>query len=214
MTTAFVACSRSLLAVSRRRWRPRHWPSAWPPLGDGTLRLSFAARPGVCGNGQQQHFDRRLGRRVGGRLRAWPVRVSLRVQDGAVAEAHTYVGGRWRSGRAGRPTWARCRRASAAAISSRSPSAVPEAEEELITAATLADSAVIWPRADRARAEHGLGADGHPPARHLLARPGGRQAATRGPRFASRAMEPATWSCGSRRCSRCRSGRKTRAFRS
>ncbi|HUR96178.1 MAG TPA: HEAT repeat domain-containing protein [Gemmatimonadales bacterium] len=116
-------------------------------LGEGTLRLSFAARPGVCGNGgrsitivndddsDEWESDCRPG----------PVRVSMRVHGGVVADAHTYVGGRWRSseGRAADLGTLPANRAAtellALAAASRGDS------EELITAATLADSAVVWP---------------------------------------------------------------------
>ena len=66
-------------------------------LGDGTLRLSFAARAGVCGNGGHSisinHDD---DDEWESDCAPGPVRVSLRVRGGRVADAHTYVGGRWR----------------------------------------------------------------------------------------------------------------------
>jgi len=117
-------------------------------LGEGSLRLSFAARDGVCGNGGHSitivsHDDERD---------EWesdcargPVRVSLRVRGGRVEEAHTYVGGRWRAadGRTtdlGKlPAGQTASDLLALAEQSRSDA------EQLITAATLADSAVVWP---------------------------------------------------------------------
>jgi hypothetical protein len=75
-------------------------------LGEGTVRITYASRDGVCGNGGGAiSFD-------GGN--AWhshhwsdddwerdcdqgPVRVSLRVRDGDVVRIKTRVGGRWRS---------------------------------------------------------------------------------------------------------------------
>src|SRR5882724_5176416 len=65
--------------------------------GDGTLRFSFAAREGVCGNGTNGiSISERNDEWEGGCERG-PVRVSLHVRGGRVAEANTYVGGRWRS---------------------------------------------------------------------------------------------------------------------
>jgi hypothetical protein len=116
-------------------------------LRDGTLRLSFAARLGVCGNGghsitivshdedSEWESDCRPG----------PVRVSLRVRGGRVAGAHTYVGGRWRppEGKTTDLGLVPARQAAAELL------ALVEQHradaEELVTAATLADSAVVWP---------------------------------------------------------------------
>src|SRR4051812_4750344 len=66
-------------------------------LGEGTLRLSFAARPGVCGNGGHSITvvnDDESSECASG-CAPGPVRVSLRVRGGRVAAAQTYVGGRW-----------------------------------------------------------------------------------------------------------------------
>jgi len=84
---------------------------------DGVVRLSFAARPGVCGNGRNViAFDCAGGRcgrwgSGGGRTITFdgdfdrdeveydcepgPVRVSLTVRTGRVRSLRTYVGGRW-----------------------------------------------------------------------------------------------------------------------
>jgi hypothetical protein len=116
-------------------------------LRDGTLRLSFAARPGVCGNGghsitiashdedSEWESDCTPG----------PVRVSLRVRGGRVADAHTYVGGRWRppEGKTTDLGQVPARQAAAdllALVEQHRADA-----EELVTAATLADSADVWP---------------------------------------------------------------------
>ena len=72
--------------------------------GDGTVRLRFASRPGVCGDGRgsigtggntimrQYSSDSDYGH-----SREWcvpgPVRVALTVRDGAVNRARVYVGG-------------------------------------------------------------------------------------------------------------------------
>lgn len=79
---------------------------------DGIVHLTFAARPGICGNGRgsvsMDCDDGNCGRytvNVGNR--DWseveydcdpgPVRVSLRVSGGKVTSLRTYVGGRWRA---------------------------------------------------------------------------------------------------------------------
>ena len=62
---------------------------------DGTVRLSFAARPGVCGQGSGGivigHSSREWQPDCGARL----VRVALRINDHRVKSVRTYVGGRW-----------------------------------------------------------------------------------------------------------------------
>lgn len=78
---------------------------------DGIARLSFAARPGVCGNGRNvialecsggmcgRHtitFDGGYeGDEVEYDCEPGPVRVSITVRSGRVASLRTYVGGRW-----------------------------------------------------------------------------------------------------------------------
>lgn len=115
--------------------------------GDGPVRLSFAARPGVCGTGSS------ITIRDGDEEDDWesdcrpgPVRVSLRMQGGRVIGAETRVGGRWRQGAAGTDL-GQVPAAEAAALMLEL--ARRTAEDDgggLVTAATLADSIVIWPR--------------------------------------------------------------------
>src|SRR5438876_974465 len=82
---------------------------------DGTVRLSFAARPGVCGDGQSviafECAGGKCGRGRWGRTitvdrgfdddeveydcEPGPVRVSLRVRTGRVQSLRTYVAVRW-----------------------------------------------------------------------------------------------------------------------
>lgn len=62
---------------------------------EGTVRLSFAARPGVCGdwgNGISTRQDTHEWRAECPRR---PVRVALRVRDHRVYSVRTYVGGEW-----------------------------------------------------------------------------------------------------------------------
>ena len=113
-------------------------------LGDGSLRLSFAAREGVCGSSHgisiSTHSDEWVGDCEHG-----PVRVSLRIRSGRLTEAHTYVGGRWRAPEAHTTDLGMLPAPAAAsdllALAERS-----EVDaDDLITAATLADSATVWP---------------------------------------------------------------------
>ncbi|MBX9928663.1 MAG: hypothetical protein K2X99_07080 [Gemmatimonadaceae bacterium] len=71
--------------------------------GTGTVRLEYAARAGVCGNGRG--FISAGGRRVvhGAGRDEWeddcepgPVRLAIDVSGGEVTAIRAYVGGRWR----------------------------------------------------------------------------------------------------------------------
>lgn len=116
--------------------------------GEGTVRLSFAARAGVCsqrpGSITILHDDEEWE----SDCERGPVRVSLRLQGGRVTGAETYVGGRWRSGR-GRVTdlgVVPAREAADLLLALAPQVGDDEDGGELVTAATLADSAVVWPQ--------------------------------------------------------------------
>jgi hypothetical protein len=114
--------------------------------GDGPVHLSFAARPGVCGSGghgisiskpdtdDEWESDCERG----------PVRVSLRMRGGHIASAEMWVGGRWRAGNPATDLGSVSAPAAAALLLDLAPTA-GGAGEELVSAATLADSAVVWP---------------------------------------------------------------------
>lgn len=110
----------------------------------GTVYLSFAARPGVCGAGQH-------GISIADESEEWeavcedqPVRVALRVKDHRVVGLRTYVGGRWRAGTpvtdlgsVGSPE--------AAAYFLTLAGRAGELTGDPLLPATLADSVTIWP---------------------------------------------------------------------
>ncbi len=69
-------------------------------VGTGTVRLSYPAKEGVCGNGQSGNISYR---RDSQRASEWenecepgPVRLALDVQNRRVTRVRAYVGGRWR----------------------------------------------------------------------------------------------------------------------
>lgn len=85
---------------------------------DGVVRFSYAARPGVYGNGRNIiSWDCQGGRCKSQQIQGnysdvdsddWasvcdsgPVRIALTVRDGAVTELRAYVGGEWRQSAAG-----------------------------------------------------------------------------------------------------------------
>ncbi len=117
--------------------------------GDGTVRLSFAAREGVCsrGPGSITIMDDDDDEEWESDCERGPVRVSLRMQSGRVAESETYLGGRWRAGR-DRVTDLGLVPAQEAAdlLLALAPEVGEDDGGELVTAATLADSVVVWPQ--------------------------------------------------------------------
>ncbi|HEU5040384.1 MAG TPA: HEAT repeat domain-containing protein [Gemmatimonadales bacterium] len=118
--------------------------------GDGALRLSFASRPGVCGSGSSitviDHDDNDRDSEWEGDCERGPVRVSFRVQGGRVTAAETRVGGRWRDSAAGGTDLGLAPAKEAAALLlDLARGAGDEEGGDLISAATLADSAVVWP---------------------------------------------------------------------
>ena len=167
-------------------------------LGDGTLRLSFAARAGVCGSGGHNitissHDE---GDEWESDCTPGPVRVSLRVRGGRVADAHTYVGGRWRPPEGKTTDLGQLpARQTAADLLALVEQHRADAEE-LVTAATLADSAVVWPALLRIARRAELPIETR------------RQAV-----FWLRPTAAGSSRCGNRRCSRCRSGRRMKACR-
>ena len=134
---------------------------------DGTVRFSYAARPGVYGNGRNIiMWD---CARAGGRCRSqhvdgdwsdrdeseWasacdsgPVRVALTVRQGAVTELRAYVGGEWRAGLGGTDLGTVGAREAAAYLVSvaGNPATATRAAEHAFFPAMLADSveATMW----------------------------------------------------------------------
>ncbi len=62
---------------------------------EGTVRLNFAARPGVCGDWEGEITMRQDTDEWQADCGSQPVRVALRVRDHGVYSVRTYVGGRW-----------------------------------------------------------------------------------------------------------------------
>jgi hypothetical protein len=113
--------------------------------GDGTVRLSFASRPGVCGTGTSITIDDDGDGDWESDCERGPVRVSLRISGRRITGAETRVGGRWREGRADVTDLGLVPAREAAALMLELAPRAGEDGGELITAATLADSAVVWP---------------------------------------------------------------------
>ena len=131
---------------------------------DGTVRLTFAARPDVCGDGSNViafecrdgrcgHHRVSFGRSFDGDnvdcdCEPGPVRVALTMRGGTVQSLRAYVGGRWKTPLAG------------AAVTDLGTVSTREATDFLLALAarddgktgeaavfpaTLADSVTVWP---------------------------------------------------------------------
>ena len=124
---------------------------------DGEVRLSFAAREGVCGYGESSIRDTGRGWNHGtvivrgDRSDSWetdceygPVRIALRKEGRDITRLRTFVGGRWRDtpatdlGTVSAPEAARWLLGVARAERG-------EPSEKALFAATLADSIEVWP---------------------------------------------------------------------
>jgi hypothetical protein len=121
---------------------------------DGKVRMSFASRPGVCGDGRGGiSFDGGRGWRVRyGRsddvdweCERGPARVVLRLSDGEVTDVDAYVGGRWRAAAASTVDLGTvpARQAARYLISLARHS--DRAADDAIFPAMLADSVTVWP---------------------------------------------------------------------
>lgn len=113
-------------------------------VADGTVRLSFAARPGVCGNG------RSISTGQGGRHDEWqsdceagPVRLVIERQRGRTTDLRAYVGGRWR-GTADADLGQVPAREAGEWLLALAEGGGP-ASEDAVFPATLADSMEAWP---------------------------------------------------------------------
>ena len=126
---------------------------------DGEVRVSFAARPGVYGNGRNViAWDCGSGRcrNVQGNIDdrddwhsscdSGPVRVVLAMRGGAVTRAKVYVGGHWTAGGAGVTDLGTVSAPAAAAFFLDLARTAPgDAGGSAVFAATLADSVTVWP---------------------------------------------------------------------
>lgn len=115
-------------------------------VSDGSVRLSFAARHGVCGNGRNISTSRDTDEWESD-CDSGPVRVALTLRNRRVAAVHTYVGGRWRAA-AGPVVDLGLVSAQAAADFLLDIAGTLEADhgKDAVFPATLADSAVVWPK--------------------------------------------------------------------
>lgn len=124
-------------------------------VSDGSVRMSFAARPDVCGRGtsiqrgsRSMNWSDRTSRDVEWDIECdpGPVRLVLEVRGHEVAQLRTYVGGRWRAPREGTVDLGTVgAREAATFLLSLADTLPSRVGKEAIFPATLADSAIVWP---------------------------------------------------------------------
>jgi hypothetical protein len=128
---------------------------------DGTVRFSFAAKPGVYGNGRNMiSWDCDNGnchnRQVdnysdGDRYEAsmpcdtGPVRVALTKRGGSITDLRVYVGSEWRSATGATDLGAVSTRDAANYLLALAKQDASRAAEKAIFPAMLADSVTLWP---------------------------------------------------------------------
>jgi len=113
-------------------------------VDSGRVHLSFAARPGVCGNGTQGFSVNDDGEEWEVECGDQPVRVSLRFSNHRVVGVRSFVGGRWRPGEASFDLGT-VRPQEAAAYFLKLAASNPEISGDPLLPAILADSVTIWP---------------------------------------------------------------------
>ena len=120
---------------------------------EGRVHLSFAARPGVCGNGRNISMTQGSGDWESD-CEPGPVRISIERQGGATARIRTYVGGRWRPGVDAVTDLGTVSAAEAARyLLDVARSGDERPGSDAVLGAALADSVVVWPQLlDLARA--------------------------------------------------------------
>ena len=100
MTTHFMAAAAVLLAsaVCSPALGAQSIERRVAAAPDGTVRMSFAAREGVCGNGRNVsiHSDRNSDWESD--CEPGPIHTVINVSGGKATKVTTYVGGRWRAG--------------------------------------------------------------------------------------------------------------------
>jgi hypothetical protein len=127
---------------------------------DGSVRFSFAARPGVYGNGRNSiSWDCDKGnchnRQVDGNwddhddwdmpCDSGPVRVALTKSSGRITDLRVYVGGEWRTGTSATDLGTVGAKDAANYLLALALRDESRAAEKAIFPAVLADSVTIWP---------------------------------------------------------------------
>lgn len=150
LSTAGALSAAIVIAVgaSARDGQAQNLAARVRQAGDGTVRFSFAAREGVCGNGRNNISVRsERNQDVESECETGPVMVALTKADGQVMSLRTYVGARWRAAGAGVTQLGTVgARDAVDYLLGVAESGSGKIAEQAIFPATLADSVTPWPR--------------------------------------------------------------------
>jgi hypothetical protein len=112
---------------------------------DGKVRMTFAARPGVCGIGESFTTHRHDDEDWEWECDPSPVRVVLTKEVGDITRVRTFVGGRWREGSAALDLGTVPAREAADYFVTLAEHSHGRISRDAIRPATMADSALVWP---------------------------------------------------------------------
>lgn len=157
-TLKIAVVSGSLAALLASSLNAQGLASKVTGASNGEVRMSFAARPDVCGDGVNNI-------RVGKRHRIHtdddddvtyddgncncndgPVRVVFRVTDHRVTKVRTYVGGQWRTAASATDLGTVSAKDAAATLLAIASDRKNSGGENAIFPSTLADSVEVWPQ--------------------------------------------------------------------
>jgi hypothetical protein len=114
-------------------------------VDDGQVRFSFAAREGVCGDGDRISTHRET-EDWEGPCDPGPARVAVDIEHGVVVDVDTYVGGRWLPREGSRDLGMVSVREAADYLLSLAETTSEDVSERAIFPASIADSVEVWPR--------------------------------------------------------------------
>jgi HEAT repeat protein len=120
---------------------------------DGTVRMTFASRPDVCGNGRNNISTNYSRGGSGKHSDEWeydcehgPVRVAMDVAAGQLIAVRTYVGGRWKAPGDAVDLGTVGVRDAVEFLLDNAARGSGSAARDAIFPATIADSVTVWPR--------------------------------------------------------------------
>jgi hypothetical protein len=126
---------------------------------DGKVRMSFAARPGVCGIGENFVTHRHDDEDWEWQCDPAPVRVVVTKEDGDVTRVRTFVGGRWRVGSTALDLGTVPAGEAADYFVTLAEHSYGRISRDAIRPATMADSALVWPALLRIARDDSRGRD-------------------------------------------------------
>jgi hypothetical protein len=118
---------------------------------DGTIRMQFRARAGVCGSGRSMSFSTRGSHAANadaewsGECEPGPVRVAMDIINGSPVAIRFYVGGRWQASSIATDVGTVAAADAGPYFAHLAESAPTRVAREAISVATIADSSEVWP---------------------------------------------------------------------